>query len=370
MRGMDHARLTEIRRDLHAHPELGYEEHRTAGVVSAVLTELGIPHETGVGVTGVVGRIRGTRGGRAVALRADMDALPMTEETGAPWASRNPGVMHACGHDGHVAMLLGAASTLSQDPPEHDVVLLFQPAEEGGAGARRLVRAGVFEGVEAVYGLHGWPGLPLGELTTRPGPMMASADSFTVTLRGSGGHAAQPHLARDPVVAAAHLVTAWQTLASRTAAPTEAVVLTVGKIVAGTAHNVIPDEAVLVGTLRTLSDESTLTMKAAFERILQGVATAFGVSASAAWMENSYPVTYNDPEVTARAVAATGAGFQAEPSMAGEDFSFYREAAPGCYLFLGVGATPGLHAATYDFPDEALPFGVAAHVALARGGVS
>ena len=360
-------RLVALRHEFHRYPELGYEEHGTAARIVRELTALGIPHETGVGGTGVVGRLPGTSG-RRIALRADMDALPITERTGAAYASETPGKMHACGHDGHMTMLLGAAARLAAEPSEHEILVVFQPAEEGGAGAKRIVDSGILEGVHAVYGQHGWPGVPLGAHVVKAGAMMASADSFEVVLTGRGAHAAQPHLAVDPVVAAAHLTVALQTMVSRTASPFEPVVLTVGRIDAGTAHNVIPSSACVIGTLRTLSDESEERMKGRLNEIVAGVAAAFGCSASTAWLPNGYPVTLNDPELTERAATIVGAGPLAEPSMAGEDFAFYRSVAPSCYLFLGLGETAGLHADTFDFPDAALPYGVEALVRLARDG--
>ncbi|MGX9221630.1 M20 aminoacylase family protein [Massilia varians] len=376
--------LQEIRRDLHAHPELCYEEQRTADVVAAKLTEWGIPIVRGLGVTGVVGIVKNGTSGRAIGLRADMDALPMQEINGFAHASRHPGKMHACGHDGHTAMLLGAAQHLAQHRNfDGTVYLIFQPAEEGGGGARRMMDEGLFEQfpMDAVYGMHNWPGIPEGHFGVVAGPMMASSNEFRVSVRGKGAHAAQPHRGIDPVMVAVQIAQAWQTIVSREKNPLESAVLSITQIHAGSATNVIPDEAELVGTVRTFSYEVLDLIQRRMEEIATGVAAAFNASVDFNFKRN-YPPLINHPEQTAFAVEAMRAVVGAdrvdtkvEPTMGAEDFAFMLQEKPGCYVFLGNGdgahragghglGPCQLHNTSYDFNDNLLPIGASYWVRL------
>lgn len=366
----DHAQLTEWRRDFHMNPELGYEERRTSGLVAERLEEWGIEVTRGLAGTGLVGTIRG-RGasGRSIGLRADMDCLPMDEEGEAPWKSRSGGRMHACGHDGHTTMLLGAAKYLA-DTRNFDgtVHVIFQPAEEGGAGGRRMIEDGLFERFpcDEVYGLHNTPQLPAGTMGVIPGPMLAAADTFSLTIQGKGGHAAMPHLSVDPVVIGAQIVTTWQTLVSRTADPVRAAVISTTMFHAGTAHNVIPDTAALTGTVRTFDPDLRDAMEAGMARIAEAVAGAMGGSAAFRY-ERGYPATVNHERETELAAAAAAETVgeakvdrSVDPVMGGEDFSFMLLERPGAYVWLGGGRTdsdPGLHHPRYDFNDEVLPVG-------------
>ena len=361
--------LVEWRRDFHAHPELLYDVERTAARVADLLRAFGVDEVvTGIGRTGVVGVIRGAKGeGPAIGLRADMDALPITERTGKPYASTVPGKMHACGHDGHTTMLLGAARYLAETRNfSGTAVLIFQPAEEGGAGGRAMLEDGLMErfGIEEVYGLHNMPGLPVGHFAIRPGGIMAATDEFTITLEGRGGHAAMPHLAADPVVAAAQLILALQTVVSRNVDPMRSAVLSVTMLQAGDAFNVIPRSVRLTGTVRTLGETERAFIEERMRTITSQLAAAFGVSADIAY-RRGYPVTVNTPDQTAFAarVARDVAGAAqvndaVDGTMGGEDFAYMLEARPGAYIFLGNGPTANLHADTYDFSDEALPLGV------------
>lgn len=369
--------LEQIRRDIHAHPELCYEEHRTADAIAARLTEWGIPIVHGLGVTGVVGIIKNGNAERAIGLRADMDALPMQELNTFDHASRHPGKMHACGHDGHTAMLLGAAHYLSRHRNfDGTVYLIFQPAEEGGAGARRMIEDGLFERfpMDAVYGMHNWPGLPAGSFGVIPGPMMASSNEFRVVVKGKGAHAAQPHRGIDPVMVAVQIAQSWQTIISREKNPLETAVLSITQIHAGSATNVIPDEAVLIGTVRTFSTEVLDLIERRMEEIANGVAGGFNASVDFGFKRN-YPPLINHPEQTAFAVEAMRAvvGEQnvntaVEPTMGAEDFAFMLQAKPGCYVFIGNGdgehragghglGPCQLHNGSYDFNDQLLPIG-------------
>jgi amidohydrolase len=389
--------LRAIRHDLHMHPELGYEEHRTAGRIAEELDRLGIRYVKGLaGGTGVVahlpavGSVGGESGGGgaggAIGLRADIDALPIVEQTGLPYASRVAGRMHACGHDGHTAVLLGAArvlSGLSWRP--NPVTLVFQPAEEGGGGADRLCKEGVLDGqvigprVSRMYGLHGWPELTVGTVGTRAGALLAATDEFVVTVRGVQSHGAYPQYSRDAVVAAAQCIVALQTVVSRNVAPVDSAVVTVGQVHGGTASNIIPEVVTMTGTLRTLKPETRAMAKARILSILDHTAAAHGAKAEVAWHEG-YPVTHNDPALTERffAVAEGLVGKDrvvrvANPTMGGEDFSYYGQKVPAVFFCLGlkpVGAEryATLHQPDFDFNDEALGVGVEAFCRLAVEG--
>ncbi|MEN3276237.1 MAG: hypothetical protein V7631_2027 [Massilia sp.] len=381
--------LEQIRRDLHAHPELCYEEHRTADVVAARLAEWGIPVVRGLGKTGVVGIIKNGSSGRAIGLRADMDALPMQELNTFDHASRHPGKMHACGHDGHTAMLLGAAHYLSRHRNfDGTVYLIFQPAEEGGAGARKMIEDGLFEQfpMDAVYGMHNWPGLPAGSFGVTPGPMMASSNEFRVVVKGKGAHAAQPHRGIDPVMVAVQIAQAWQTIISREKNPLETAVLSITQIHAGSATNVIPDEAVLIGTVRTFSTGVLDLIERRMEEIANGVAVAYNAGVDFGFKRN-YPPLINHPEQTSFAVEAMQAVVGAanvnaavEPTMGAEDFAFMLQAKPGCYVFIGNGdgdhragghglGPCQLHNGSYDFNDQLLAIGASYWVRLVEMGL-
>lgn len=381
------AHTRDIRHDLHRHPELMFEEVRTSGIVASELKSLGIEHATGLaGGTGVLGYLPATANpdtARTIALRADMDALPILEETEREYASQTPGVMHACGHDGHTAMLLGVARALAAAPSRpNNVVFVFQPAEEGGAGGEKMCDDGALDGsrfgkpVDMIYGLHGWPELPLGMVATRTGPLLASTDEFVLTIRGRGGHAAAPHRTIDPIIVAAHVVTALQTIASRHVDPTDSVVVTVGSIQAGTTFNVIPERAVMQGTIRTLNDNTRAEVEREFRRIAHGVSEALGASAEIEW-HSGYPVTVNDAGATDRfrriAKAAIGPERFVEkptPTMGGEDFSYYGKHVPASFFMLGLcppgeTSSPALHTPRFDFNDDALETGISLMCRLA-----
>ena len=386
--------LVAFRRDLHRHPELSYQERRTSARVHAELEALGIACRAGLaGGTGLIAHLPAATADHndgAVALRADMDALPIEERTGREYASGTPGVMHACGHDGHTTILLGAARVLSRVERPRPVTLLFQPAEEGGAGADRLCREGALAGesgggigapVSRIYGLHGWPQLPLGSVATRPGELLAATDDFVVAIRGVGGHAAFPHLARDPVLAGAHAVVMLQSIASRETSPLDAVVCTVARFTGGSASNIIPASVELEGTVRTLRASTRRDAKESFFRIVEGAAAAAGCRAEIRWDEG-YPATINDAGLTERffAVARSTLGpervtLAPEPVMGGEDFSFYGRHVPACFFMLGLlppgadpATTPKLHQAEFDFNDDALATGVEMMCRLALEG--
>lgn len=380
------ARATDVRRRLHRIPELAYEEFETAGVIREELKRLGIAYVEGPesAPTATVAVI-GDASRPCVALRADIDALPITEATGVAYASTRPGKMHACGHDGHAANLLCTASVLKREAAGLGVCvkLIFQPAEEGGGGAGRLVEAGVLEAgrygpkVSAVFGLHGYPGLPVGVVSTRPGPLMASTDTLRVTVRGSGCHGAFPHLGRDPIVAAAECVTSLQGFVSREMDPTDAAVVTVGKFHAGTATNVIPDTAVFEGTVRTLTDATRAKAKAAILRRVAGIASAHGCAAEIDY-EEGYPATINDPACAdlVAAVAREELGAMrfvpcAAPVMGGEDFAYYLREVPGAFFFVGVRPEgmetyAPLHSDRFDFNDAVIGTTTRMFVAIVR----
>jgi hippurate hydrolase len=381
--------LETIRRDIHAHPELCYEEQRTADVVASRLADWGIEVVRGLGVTGVVGIIQGGSSGRAIGLRADMDALPMQELNTFEHASRHAGKMHACGHDGHTTMLLGAAHYLSQNRNfDGTVYLIFQPAEEGGAGARRMMEDGLFERfpMDAVYGLHNWPGLAVGTFGVVAGPMMASSNEFRVVVKGKGAHAAQPHRGIDPVMVAVQIAQSWQTIISREKNPLETAVLSITQIHAGSATNVIPDEAVLIGTVRTFTTEVLDLVERRMQEIAAGVATAFNAGIDFSFKRN-YPPLVNHAAQTAFAIEAMKAvvgedkvDANVEPTMGAEDFAFMLQAKPGCYVFLGNGdgehrvgghglGPCQLHNGSYDFNDQLLPIGASYWVRLVEMGL-
>ena len=380
------AELETIRRDIHAHPELCYEEQRTSDVVAKRLSDWGIPVVRGLGITGVVGIIKNGTSERAIGLRADMDALPMQELNTFEHASRHAGKMHACGHDGHTTMLLGAAHYLSQNRNfDGTVYLIFQPAEEGGAGARRMIEDGLFERfpMDAVYGLHNWPGMAAGKFGVVAGPMMASSNEFRVVVKGKGAHAAQPHRGIDPVMVAVQIAQAWQTIVSREKNPLETAVLSITQIHAGSATNVIPDEAVLVGTVRTFTTEVLDLVERRMQEMAEGVAGAFNAGVDFAFKRN-YPPLVNHAAQTAFAVEAMKAvvgednvDANVEPTMGAEDFAFMLQAKPGCYVFLGNGdgehrlgghglGPCQLHNGSYDFNDQLLPIGASYWVRLAE----
>jgi hippurate hydrolase len=378
--------LQQIRRDLHAHPELCYEEQRTSDLVAARLAEWGIPVVRGLGVTGVVGIIRNGNSPRAIGLRADMDALPMQELNTFEHASRHAGKMHACGHDGHTAMLLGAAHYLSRHRNfDGTVYVIFQPAEEGGGGARRMMDDGLFEKypMEAVYGMHNWPGIPTGRFGVVAGPMMASSNEFRVVVKGKGAHAAQPHRGVDPVMVAVQVAQGWQTIVSREKNPLETAVLSITQIHAGSATNIIPDEAVMVGTVRTFTTGVLDLIERRMQEMASAVAAGFNAGIDFEFHRN-YPPLINHPAQTAFAVEAMKAvvgeanvDANVEPTMGAEDFAFMLQEKPGCYVFLGNGEGDHramghglgpcqLHNASYDFNDKLLPIGASYWVRLAE----
>jgi hippurate hydrolase len=375
-----HAELVHIRRDIHANPELGFEETRTSQLVADKLQEYGVEVHRGLAKTGVVGVIKGKKhsSGRAIGLRADMDCLPMHETGEVPHKSKVPGRMHACGHDGHTTMLLGAARYLAQTRNfDGTVNLIFQPAEEGGGGGRVMVEEGLFRKfpVDAVYALHNWPGLPVGKMAVRPGPMMAATDEIKIKVRGRGGHAALPHLAADPVVATAHIITALQTIASRNANPIDALVVSVCSMQTSQvgAFNVIPGHVELVGTVRSFSAQMRELAEKRIKEIATSVAQGLGASAEVEY-RRGYPATVNTEKEAAFAAQVGERVFgkgnvvtDGEPTMGGEDFSYMLQARPGAYVFLGQGGQQGgcfLHNPGYDFNDEVIPLGAGYLAAL------
>ena len=372
-------KIVALRRDIHREPELGFDTERTAEKVLAALDGLPLDVETGVAENGIVATLEGEGDGRTVALRADIDALPIQEETGLPFASEIEGRMHACGHDGHTGMLVGAAHALSgmRDRLSGTVKFVFQPAEEGGGGGKVMVDEGVVEEVSSIFALHLWPGLPFGKVATKAGPIMAAADAFEMEITGTGGHGAMPHLAADAVVIAAQVVTALQTVVSREVDPVEPAVLTVGEIGAGTAFNIIPERARLGGTVRTLNQDLRERMPGRIEALASGVAKGMRGDANLDYTF-SYPVTVNDEGAAGYALGVAEDLFGAQsvqelpnPSMTAEDFSFYLEKVPGAFIWLGVGEdVSGLHTPQFAFDEEILPRGSALLAALALESLS
>lgn len=378
-----------LRREIHAHPELGYEEHRTAALIVKCLQEYRIEVHKGIGQTGVVGVIAGTQPGLGIAIRADMDALPLTEENDFDHASNYPGKMHACGHDGHTASLLAAADYLAQNRDfAGTVYLVFQPAEEGGAGAKAMIEDGLFErfAIDEIYGYHNWPGYPEGHVAISSGPVMASANEFKITINGKGTHAGMPHLGVDCLLVATHLVQALQSIVSRNTNPLESVVLSTTKICASDATNIISDSCELEGTVRCFTDEALDMVEQRMSELTTQLCSAFGCHGKLEF-ERHYPPTINHPEATAhmRRVAEQVVGAekvsQFTPTMGSEDFSFFLQAKPGCYLMLGNGdgqhrahghgmGPCSLHNPSYDFNDQLLPIAASLWVALIRDRLS
>jgi amidohydrolase len=379
-----HPELQKLRRDLHAYPELCYEERRTSDRVAQKLTEWGIPVLRGMGMTGVVGIVKNGDSSRAIGLRADMDALPVQETNRFAHASRHAGKMHACGHDGHTAMLLGAAHYLSsQRNFDGTVYLMFQPAEEGGGGAKRMMDDGLFEKcpMDAVFGMHNWPGIAAGAFGVTPGPMMASSNEFEVIVKGKGAHAAQPHKGIDPIMVAIQIAQSWQTIITRNKNPIDSAALSITQIHAGSATNVIPDQASLIGTVRTFSVGVLDLIEQRMRAIAEHTAAAFDASAEFRFHRN-YPPLINDAketkfaiEVMQSMVGAANVDTQIEPTMGAEDFAFILQQKPGCYVFIGNGngnhrdtghglGPCNLHNASYDFNDNLLSIGASYWVRL------
>jgi amidohydrolase len=378
--------LQQLRRDIHAHPELCFEEQRTADLIARKLTEWDIPVDRSMGVTGVVGIIRNGTGKRAIGLRADMDALPMQEINSFPHASRHQGKMHACGHDGHVAMLLGAAHYLSTHRNfDGTVYLIFQPAEEGGGGAKRMMDDGLFAKypMEAVFGMHNWPGAPVGTFGVTAGPMMASSNEFEVIVKGKGAHAAQPHKGIDPIMIAVQIAQSWQTIISRNKNPLDAGVLSITQIHSGSATNVIPDEATLIGTVRTFTTPVLDLIEQRMKAIAEHTSMAFDATVDFRFKRN-YPPLINHARETGFAIGVmqsivgeTNVNSSVEPTMGAEDFAFMLQEKPGCYVFIGNGEGDhresghglgpcNLHNPSYDFNDDLLPLGATYWVKLAE----
>jgi len=379
----DSQAIVALRRDIHAHPELCFEEVRTADVIARTLTDWGIEVHRGLGKTGVVGIIRQGSSQRALGLRADIDALPMTEHNTFAHASRYPGKMHACGHDGHTAMLLAAARHLAETRHfDGTVYLIFQPAEEGGGGAREMIRDGLFEQfpMEAVFGMHNWPGMKAGQFAASTGPVMASTSEFRITVHGKGSHAAMPHNGIDPVPVACQLVQAFQTIISRNKKPVDAAVISVTRINAGEALNVVPDSAVLQGTVRTFGMEVLDMIEQRMRELSEQLCAAFGARCEFVF-ERNYPATINHANETAFArevisgIVGVDNVLDQEPTMGAEDFAYMLQDKPGCYVFIGNGdgthrdAGHGmgpcmLHNPSYDFNDELIPLGATYWVRL------
>ncbi|OYQ34465.1 peptidase M20 [Niveispirillum lacus] len=370
--------LVAFRRDIHAHPELGFQEHRTAALVAAALKEIGLDVHEGIGGTGVVGTLRVGSSDRTIGLRADMDALPLQEATSLPYASTRAGVFHGCGHDGHTTMLLGAARYLAGTRQfDGTVNFIFQPAEEGLGGAREMVKQGLFDRFpcQRVFALHNWPDLPAHHVATRPGPIMAAADKFEIVVKGKGGHAAMPHVTPDAILAASEMVGQLNTILARRIPPMATAVLSVTRIAGGHAHNVIPATVNLGGTVRSFDPVIQDRIEASLRQVVEGVALAHGVAADITY-DRYYPATINDADAAAAALAvaakvAPHIQIAPEPAFTSEDFAFMLQVTKGAYLWLGQGANPGegacsspLHHPHYDFNDAIIPTGIRLHVGL------
>ncbi len=366
--------MKEWRQHLHAHPELLFETHETSAFVVERLKEFGVDEvATGIGRTGVVGVIKGQGEGPMIGLRADMDALPIQEVRDLPYKSKVDGKMHACGHDGHTTMLLGAARYLAETRNfAGSVALIFQPAEEGGGGGREMVEDGMMErfGIGRVFGMHNWPGLPLGKIEMTPGPTMAAADTFDIVIKGFGAHAAYPHDSVDPIVVGMAVGQAMQSIVARNVDPIDTAVVSITKFIAGTAHNVIAEEALLAGTVRTLREETRQDIAKKIKALAEGVAAAHGASAEVDY-RFGYPVTINDPQeaafaarVAEKLVGAENVDSERAAEMGAEDFSYMLQKVPGAYVFVGQGDTAGLHHPEYDFNDEAAPIGASLYARL------
>jgi amidohydrolase len=381
-----HNELKQIRRTIHSHPELSYEEFKTADLVAEKLTSWGIPVIRGLGVTGVVGVIKNGTSSRAVGLRADMDALPIQEMNSFEHKSRHDGKMHACGHDGHTTMLLGAAHYLSQHKKfDGTVYVIFQPAEEGAGGAKRMMDEGLFEQcpMEAVFGMHNWPGSPAGTMGVLSGPMMASSNEFELVIKGKGSHAAQPHLSIDPVMVAVQIAQSWQSIISRNKNPLDPGVLSVTQIHSGSGTNIVPDSASMVGTVRTFTMETLDLIERRMGEIATHTAEAFGATVEFNFRRNYPPLINHDIEtefvlgVMEDVVGKDGVLRKIQPTMGSEDFAFMLLEKPGCYVFIGNGdgdhrlaghglGPCNLHNPSYDFNDELLPIGASYWVQLAE----
>jgi amidohydrolase len=369
------------RRDFHENPELLFDVHRTAGIVADKLKEFGVDEiVTGLGRTGVVGVIKGrtNTSGKVIGLRADMDALPIVEATDVPYKSKTPGKMHACGHDGHTAMLLGAAKYLAETRNfDGTAVMIFQPAEEGGGGADEMLKDGIVErfGIQEFYGMHNMPGIPVGSFAIRPGPMMAAADRFVITIEGKGGHAARPHECIDTILVASHVITALQSVVARNVDPLESAVVSVCMIKAGDTFNVIPQSATLMGTTRTLTEAVRDLCETRITAIVETVCAAFGAKGSVEY-NRGYPVTFNHEDQTAfmagvaqEVAGVGGVDTTVAPLMGAEDFSYMLERKPGAYIFVGNGDTAGVHHPAYDFNDDAAPFGASLWARIIETGM-
>jgi hippurate hydrolase len=367
-------KIVALRRDIHREPELGFDTEKTAEKILAALDGLPLDKEIGVAKNGIVATLEGEGDGPTVALRADMDALPILEDTGLPFASETEGKMHACGHDGHSSMLVGAAHTLSgmRGRLSGTVKFVFQPAEEGGGGGKVMVDEGVADDVSSIFALHLWPGLPFGKVATKAGPIMAAADAFEMEVKAAGGHGAMPHLASDAIAIAAQVVTALQTIVSREVDPVEPAVLTVGEIGAGTAFNIIPDIARIGGTVRTLNADLRAKIPRRMEELARGIARGMRGDVDLDYTF-SYPVAVNDEAAADFALGVAEGLFGGEsvlelpnPSMGGEDFAYFLEKVPGAFIWLGIGEdASGLHTPSFAFDEEILPRGSALLAALA-----
>lgn len=369
------APLVTFRRDIHANPELAFQEHRTAKKIAQALCDLGLEVHTGIGKTGIVASLKVGNSERSIGLRADMDALPINEETGLPYASCTPGVFHGCGHDGHTSMLLGAAQYLARTREfDGTVNFIFQPAEEGEAGARAMIEDGLFERFpcDCVFALHNWPDLPAGTISTRAGPIMAAADKFEILVKGHGGHAAMPHQTPDAILAASDLVTQLNSLVSRRISPTSTAVISVTKIEGGSSHNVLPAEVRVIGTVRTFDTQVQDRIEESLRQVAEGVATASGTCMTVNY-DRYYPATINNAEAAEEALKAAAEVGNAEvaeqPAFTSEDFGFMLQACKGAYIWLGQGRGDDdvpLHHPHYDFNDDILATGIRLHVALVK----